>query len=121
MVHVIGPENNNTQRPTAERVEVVRKMISPYDLTSADNPGEIISHSFLRGNNYDEWSCSLKTSMCSRKKFGFLDGTIPRPEENSSDYDDYIPVNDPLVSWIKMTIDSSLRSNISHRDSANDL
>lgn len=63
----------------------VRRTISPYNLTAADNPDAVISHPLLKRTNYNEWACSMKTALCSRKKFGFLDGTIPRPNENSPD------------------------------------
>lgn len=93
----------------------VRRTISPYDLTAADKPGAVISHPLLKGSYYDEWAIGLKTALSSRKKFGFLDGSIARPADGSSDLDDL------LVSWIKMTIDPALRSSISHRDVAKDL
>ncbi|KAL9818192.1 putative retrotransposon gag domain, retrotransposon Copia-like protein [Arabidopsis thaliana] len=98
-----------------------RRTISPYDLTAADNPGAVISHPLLKGSNYDEWACGIKTALCSRKKFGFLDGSIARPEEGSADLDDWWTIQALLVSWIKMSIDPSLRSSISHRDVAKDL
>ena len=99
----------------------VRRTISPYDLTSADNPGAVISHPLLKGSNYDEWACGMKTALTSRKKFGFLDGSINKPAEGSPDLEDWWTIQALLVSWIKMTIDPMLRSTISHRDVAKDL
>ena len=34
--------------------ELKYKTISPYDLSSNDNPGAIISQPLLNGSNYDE-------------------------------------------------------------------
>ena len=99
----------------------VRRTISPYDLTSADNPGAVISHPLLKGSNYGEWACGMKTALTSRKKFGFLDGSINKPAEGSPDLEDWWTIQALLVSWIKMTIDPMLRSTISHRDVAKDL
>jgi len=104
--------NPSTNPTTTE----VRRTISPYD-----NPGAVISHPLLQATNYDEWVCSMKTALCSRKKFGFLDGSIARPAENSPDLEDWWTIQALLVSWIKMSIDPSLRSNVSHRDVAKDL
>ena len=94
---------------------------SPYDLTSADNPGAVISHPLLKGSNYDEWACGFRTALMSRKKYGFLDGSIAKPAEDSSDFEDWKTIQALLVSWIKMTIEPTLRSTISHRDVAQDL
>ncbi|CAA7015079.1 unnamed protein product [Microthlaspi erraticum] len=106
--------------PTATIMET-RRTISPYDLSAADNPGAVISHPLLKGTNYDEWAIGIKTALCSRKKFGFLDGSIPPPSDDSSDLEDWWTINALLVSWLKMSIDPVLRSNISHRDVAQDL
>lgn len=76
----------------------VRRKISPYDLTSADNPVDVISHPLLKGANYNEWACAMKTSLCSRKKFDFLDGTISRPEEGSQDLEDWWTIQALFVS-----------------------
>ncbi|XP_010412990.1 PREDICTED: uncharacterized protein LOC104699374 [Camelina sativa] len=119
-----NPNSNLAANPNgnhAVNTTEVRRTISPYDLTSADNPGAVISHPLLKGDNYDEWACAMKTALCSRKKFGFLTGAIPRPDEGSSDYEDWWTIQALLVSWIKMTIDPALKSNISHRDVAKDL
>lgn len=71
----------NTQLPTAcSRLEV-RRTFSPYDLTAMDNPVVIISNPLLWEHTYDEWACSIKTSLISRKKFGFFDETIPKLTE----------------------------------------
>ncbi|XP_019099751.1 PREDICTED: uncharacterized protein LOC109132539 [Camelina sativa] len=102
-------------------MEIQRRTISPYDLTSNDNPGSIISRPLLRGDNYEEWAINLETALYSRKKFGFLDGSIKAPTEGSPDYDDWKPINALIVSWIKMTIEPKLLSNISHKPLARDL
>lgn len=103
-----------------ERVEI-RRTISPYDLTSSDNPGSVISQPLLKGWNYDEWSTNMRVSLSARKKFGFVDGTIPKPSEESGDLKDWWTNNALVVSWIKLTIDPPLRTSISHRDVACDL
>jgi hypothetical protein len=100
---------------------VIRKTISPYDITSNDNPGSLITHVQLKGENYDEWSRSLRTALRARKKFGFVDGTIGRPDEGSSDLEDWWTNNSLLVSWIMNTIEPSLRSTMSHMEVAMDL
>ncbi|KAK2996506.1 hypothetical protein RJ639_024954 [Escallonia herrerae] len=101
--------------------EIQRKTISPYDLTTNDNPGIIITQVQLKGENYDEWARSIRTALRARKKFGFIDGTIKRPDENSSDLEDWWTINSLLVSWIRNTIEPTLRSTISDVEVAQDL
>lgn len=98
-----------------------RRTIHPYDLSATDNSGNLISQVLLNGDNFDEWSRELRTALRARKKFGFLDGTIGRPSEDSSDLDDWWTINSLLVSWIRNTIDPNLRRDISFFEVAKDL
>ncbi|EOA37747.1 hypothetical protein CARUB_v10012562mg [Capsella rubella] len=83
------PISNSTKTTTLNSTTMeTRRTISPYDLTAADNPGAVISHPLLKGWNYDEWACGIKTALCSCKKFGFLDGTIARPTAGYADLGD---------------------------------
>lgn len=101
--------------------EPKRKTISPYDLTSGDNPGAVISHPLLNGNNYEEWAINLRMAISSRKKFGFLDGSIPKPAADSTYLENWAANNHLLVGWIRQTIEPKLRSTISTREVAKDL
>lgn len=68
---------------------MIRRTIYPYDLTSGDNPGTIISRPLLHNPNYDEWSASIRLVLKARNKFAFADGTIPQPYEESEHYEDW--------------------------------
>lgn len=106
---------------TAQPKVKTRRTISPYDLTSTDNPGTVISKPLLRGPNYDEWANSLRLALKARKKFGFVDGTIPQPPEDDPDFEDWIANNALLVSWIKLTIEEKLTSSLSHINDSHEL
>ncbi|XP_010536310.1 PREDICTED: uncharacterized protein LOC104811346, partial [Tarenaya hassleriana] len=103
------------------QVHVQRRTISPYDITANDNPGNLISHTLLKEHNYSDWSRDIRTALRSRKKFGFVDGSIPRPSPDSEDLDDWWTINSLIVSWIRNTIDASLRPNIPSTEVAADL
>jgi hypothetical protein len=97
------------------------RTISPYDLHPNDNPGLIITQVVLKGDNYEEWARALRTALRSRKKFGFIDGTIPMPMEGASHLEDWWTNNSLLVSWIRNTIEPSVRTTITHMEIAKEL
>ncbi|KAG7578912.1 Integrase catalytic core [Arabidopsis thaliana x Arabidopsis arenosa] len=97
------------------------KTISPYDLSANDNPGAIISQPLLNGLNYDEWALNFRMALSSRKKFGFLDGSISKPAAASPELEDWTANNHLIVGWIKQTIEPKIRSTISTREVAKDL
>jgi len=92
-----GVKNSESSQ---NRVEIKRRTISPYDLSSSDNPGSVISQPLLKGPNYNEWSTNLRMALKARKKFGFVDGSIPQPPQDSPDFDDWWTNNALILSWI---------------------
>ena len=98
-----------------------RKTISLYDVTSSDNPGSLITQIQLKGETYDEWARFQQTTLRARKKFGFVDGTIRRPDEKSPDLEDWWTNNSLSVSWIMNTIEPLLHSTISYMEKVQDL
>ncbi|CAA7028849.1 unnamed protein product [Microthlaspi erraticum] len=98
-----------------------RRTIDPYDLSSGDNPESVISQPLLRGPNYDDWATSLRLALKARKKFGFVDGTIPEPAADNEDNEDWWANNAMVISWIKLTIDENLRSSLTTYEKAHDL
>ncbi|GAU48759.1 hypothetical protein TSUD_281100 [Trifolium subterraneum] len=117
----MASELGSDGKKSAERPEVVRKTPSPYDLNSNDNPGSIIPQVQLRGENYDEWAKTMRTSLRARRKWGFVEGTIKKPEESSPEMEDWWTVQSMVVSWILNTIETSLRSTISYMENAKEL
>jgi len=98
------------------------RTISPYNITTFDNLSLLITQVQLKGEYYDEWARSVRTALRARKKFDFIDGSIKRPIDDSTDLlEDWWTINSLLVSWIRNTIESSLRSRIPHVEIAQDL
>ena len=55
---------------------------SPYFLHSSDNPGVSIVTQSLTGENYATWSRAVRMALLAKNKYGFVDGTIERPESS---------------------------------------
>ena len=85
-----------------------RKMPTPYALTSNDNPGNIITQVQLKGENYDEWACVVRTTLRAKKKCEFVDGSIKQPNNDSPELEDWWTINLMLVSWVFNTIEPTL-------------
>lgn len=57
----------------------------------------------------------------SQKEVWFCGWIYTQPSEDSEDYEDWCANNALVVSWIKVTIDESLCSSLSHSDDASNL
>lgn len=103
---------------TPKQVELEKE----YHLGSSDAPGNLITPIKLRGTkNYEEWSKSVRRALISKRKFGFVDGTIAEPTTNPDRLADWIAVHSMLVSWITNTLEESLRSTVGDFDDAGEL
>ncbi|XP_074297648.1 uncharacterized protein LOC141628396 [Silene latifolia] len=92
-------------------------VLSPYYLGSHDVPSLSITHVLLRSDNYEEWSRSVKQSLKSRRKYGFVDGSIKQPTDEFL-LDQWVVVNCTLVQWLMRSIDSSIKHSISYFEEA---
>ncbi|XP_074300548.1 uncharacterized protein LOC141631827 [Silene latifolia] len=88
-------------------------VMSPYYLDSHDIPSQKITHVKLYSDNYEEWSRSMRMSLKSRRKFGFCDGSIPKPTDNNH-LEQWEVFNCTLVQWIMHSIDPTIKGSISH-------
>ncbi|KAG7578844.1 Zinc finger CCHC-type [Arabidopsis thaliana x Arabidopsis arenosa] len=105
-------------------IHAKRVTIMPKDVQLARRiRGEraVISQPLLSGLNYDEWAMNFRMALSSRKKFGFLDGSIPKPASDAPELEDWMANNHLIVGWIKQTIEPKIRSTISSREIAKDL
>lgn len=56
---------------------------SMYYLSSADNPGAIITPVTWTGENYAEWAKSVKNALRAKKKLGFIEGKVLKPDDEA--------------------------------------
>jgi hypothetical protein len=98
-----------------------KKTSSVYTLNSNDNPGNLITQVQLKGENYEEWTRAMRTALRAKKKYGFIDGSVKQPADDSPKLEDWWTVNSMLVSWVFNTIEPTLRSTISHMENVKDL
>lgn len=90
---------------------------SPFFLGPQDRPGDFITPVRLRTDNFDAWAHAIRVSLSSRRKFGFLDGSI-RSFAPPVTRDDWVTIQCMLVSWIMNTIDPEVQSLLSNYDNA---
>lgn len=56
----------------------------------------------------------MKNLLCAQRKWGLIEGSIPKPAENSHDMEYWWTVQSMIVSWILNTVETSMRSTISY-------
>ncbi|KAL9229930.1 hypothetical protein vseg_005343 [Gypsophila vaccaria] len=92
-----------------------------YVLSQTNGPGAKITHVTLKGSNYEEWAKGFRVGLGAKRKLGFIDGKLKRPADDSEDLEDWMTVNFSVIQWIFNTIEPTLRSTISYRDTSFEL
>ncbi|CAH9116970.1 unnamed protein product [Cuscuta epithymum] len=113
--------NSSGNRTTEPMRRKINDPSSPYYLSSSDFPGMNICGVTLKGeSNYREWTTAMRNAFRAKRKVGFLDGTIKRPEDNIQDSEDWDTVNSMLVGWMMTAVEPGLRTNLTYMESARD-
>ncbi|CAO2825105.1 unnamed protein product [Amaranthus hypochondriacus] len=83
---------------------------NPYYISSHDGPGNVITPIIFRGDNYEEWTRSIRLSLMARRKFEFVKGTIKKPTDEKGMR--WRCLQAMLVQWILNTIDVSIKKTL---------
>ncbi|KAG7578293.1 Retrotransposon Copia-like N-terminal [Arabidopsis thaliana x Arabidopsis arenosa] len=71
----------------------------------------------LTGENYEDWAKHVRNALRTKRKLGFIDGTLEKPTKDD-EIEQWEVVNSMLIAWIMNTIEPTLRTSISMVDEA---
>lgn len=91
-----------------------------FFLATNDNSGNVITPIQLCGLDYDEWARAIRTSLQAKRKYGFVEGKVPKPIIPEK-LEDWTAVQSMLIVWLLNTIEPSLRSTLSYYDDSQSL
>lgn len=93
---------------------------SPYYLGSGDQPGNVITHVIFTGENYVSWATAMTLSLRARRKYGFIDGSIPKPSD-AQGLLDWDTVHSMIVSWMLRSMDAKIAGTIPMHENCKEL
>ena len=87
---------------------------NPFFLYHYDHPGLVLVSKPLNGDNYSTWCKSMTISLNTKKKLGFIYGTIQIPFAKSKldEYASWKRCNDMILSWILNSITPELADSV---------
>ena len=81
-------------------------------LYGSDNPGAMITPFMLNGENYNQWANEMLNALQAKRKIGFINGTLKKPNSDDGDYDNWIAVNSMIIGWIRASIDPKVKLSV---------
>ena len=73
-----------------------------------DNPTLQITTEKLNGNFFLEWSLSAKLFLRSKKKMGYILGTVKIPKNSDPLYESWDSENSMIMSWLLNSMQSEI-------------
>lgn len=90
-----------------------RSLMSPYFLHASDHTWQVQTPFLLNGSNYERGVKLMTNSLRTKRKLGFINGTLKRPKEGDDDAEWWDMVNTMIIGWIYISIEPHLRTSIS--------
>ncbi|KAL2236839.1 UNVERIFIED_CONTAM: Retrovirus-related Pol polyprotein from transposon RE1 [Sesamum indicum] len=88
---------------------------------TSDFPGMVLVSTPLKRNNYLLWSRSVKVTLMAKMKLSFIDGSYPKPAENTKECKHWIRTDSMVFSWIMNSISKDIAKAFSYAKSARSL
>ncbi|CAB77838.1 putative reverse transcriptase [Arabidopsis thaliana] len=85
---------------------------SPYHLVSSDHPGLVLAPELLDGNSYGTWIIAMTTSIEAKNKLGFVDGSIPKPDDDDPYCKIWRRCNSMVKSWLLNSVSKEIYTSI---------
>lgn len=106
-------DRKNSGKVVAGNASGEEALMSPYHLNSNDNTGQVLTPILLNGTNYERWSKLMLNALRTKRKVGFLNGSLKRPAGDGEDAERWDMVNSMIIGWIYSSVEPKLRSSIS--------
>ena len=114
--HSTHSDQQNSRIP---RSSMVDDSVNPYLLHHSDHPGMQIVSQVLSCDNYNSWCRSIKIALSSKNKFGFVDGSLPKPDGSDLTLLASWERNNQIVmSWLLNSMSKEIAASVIFANSA---
>nr|CAD1842353.1 unnamed protein product [Ananas comosus var. bracteatus] len=112
------PDNTNALNPVTQ---VTLDSSSPFFLNPSDSPGNTLLLCLLNRDNYATLARAMTNALRAKNKYGFVDGTIMKPEETSPDVHAWEKCNSMIISWLFNSLAKELHDSVAYAETAREM
>uniref|UniRef100_A0A803LN92 Retrotransposon Copia-like N-terminal domain-containing protein n=1 Tax=Chenopodium quinoa TaxID=63459 RepID=A0A803LN92_CHEQI len=93
----------------------------PLFLANSDNANIPLVNITFNGENFLNWSRSIKLALGSKNKLGFLEGKVSKPKTEDPRYDLWVRNDYMLRGWLCRSMDEKIANSFTYIDSVEKL
>ncbi|CAL1401075.1 unnamed protein product [Linum trigynum] len=111
-------EHNTRSIGSGTTQQTPRPAVDPYYVNPNENLAQGIISVKLDGSNYHVWSRSMRIALKTKKKLGFINGSLPMPEVTDPDYEAWDQSNTNVMGWILNSLLDSIAEAVMDNETA---
>nr|XP_016434325.1 PREDICTED: uncharacterized protein LOC107760738 [Nicotiana tabacum] len=89
---------------------------SPLFLLSSDVPGVSLVSVTFSGTGFGGWRRNMIVSLSARNKIGFIEGSCPRPAEDTPQFKQWDRCNNMVISWLTISLSPNIAESVQYSD-----
>ncbi|XP_076931965.1 uncharacterized protein LOC143597321 [Bidens hawaiensis] len=94
---------------------------SPYYIHASDYPRQLHVNDVLTDVNYNDWSQEMMNFLFAKKKVGFIDGSIKKPESSDATYMAWMRCGAMIKGWLNTAMEKEIRTSVKYAVTAQDI
>lgn len=91
---------------------------SPLYIQASDYPKQIRANDTLTDNKYIDWSQEMINFLFAKDKVGFIDGSIPKHENTSEDYNTWMRCDAMVKGWLTTVMEKDIIISVKYANTA---
>ncbi|GJS93167.1 serine carboxypeptidase S28 family protein [Tanacetum coccineum] len=105
--------NPSSSDPTSGLNNQTLVFQNPFYLHPSDGPNTLVVNEKLIGaQNYRSWKRSVEIALSTKRKLGFIRGTVPRDANDASLQEQWDTCNNLVISWLMSSVSESVAKSI---------
>ncbi|KAL2928660.1 Retrovirus-related Pol polyprotein from transposon TNT 1-94 [Bienertia sinuspersici] len=94
---------------------------SPLYVHPSDGSGTIAIEKLQGPENYRTWKRTMEVALSSKRKLGFVKGTVVKDSTDPVKIEAWVTCNDMVVSWIMNNVNDHIKRSIMFMNTAKDM